>query len=63
MWTGFKDFTEFITVLLLFHGLVSCREACGISAPQPGMEPVPPALEAEPLTTVSPRKSPEFSSL
>ena len=38
------------------------REACGISAPQPGMEPVPPALEAELLTTVSPRKSPEFSS-
>ena len=38
------------------------REACGISAPQPGMEPVTPALEAELLTTVSPRKSPEFSS-
>ena len=38
-----------------------CREACGISAPQPGMEPVTPASEAEVLTTVSPRKPPEFS--
>ena len=38
-----------------------CREGCGISAPQPGMEPITPALEAEVLTTISPRKPPEFS--
>ena len=30
-----------------FFGL----EACGILAPQPGIEPVPPALEDEVLTT------------
>ena len=27
------------------------REACGILAPQPGIEPTPPALEGEVLTT------------
>ena len=32
-------------------------EACGILAPRPGIEPVPPALEGEVLTTVLPRKS------
>ena len=26
-------------------------EACGILAPQPGIEPTPPALEGEVLTT------------
>ena len=26
-------------------------EACGIPAPRPGIEPVPPALEGEVLTT------------
>ena len=29
-------------------------EACGISAPQPGMEPTPPALEVKVLTTGPP---------
>ena len=33
------------------------REACGILAPQPGIEPAPPALEGEVLTTGPPRKS------
>ena len=27
------------------------HEACGILAPQPGIEPTPPALEGEVLTT------------
>ena len=36
----------------------SGREACGILAPQPGIEPAPPALEGEVLTTGSPGKSP-----
>ena len=34
------------------------REACGILAPRPGIEPAPPALEGEVLTTGPPRKSP-----
>ena len=36
------------------------REACGILAPQPGIEPAPPALECEVLTTGPPGKSPLF---
>ena len=34
------------------------RKACGILAPQPGIEPTPPALEGEVLTTGPPGKSP-----
>ena len=34
-------------------------EACGILAPWPGIEPVPPALEGEVLTTGPLRKSPK----
>ena len=41
MWTIFKVFIEFVTILLL---------ACGTLAPQPGIEPVPPALEGKVLT-------------
>ena len=33
-------------------------EACKILAPQPGIEPAPPALEGEVLTTAPPGKSP-----
>ena len=33
------------------------REACGILAPEPGMEPTPSALEGEVLTTGPPGKS------
>ena len=33
------------------------HEACGILAPQPGIEPAPPALEGEVLTTGPPGKS------
>ena len=33
-------------------------EACGISTPRPGVEPTPPALEGEVLTTGPPGKSP-----
>ena len=36
-----------------FFGL----EACGILAPRPGIEPAPPALEDEVLTTGPPGKS------
>ena len=33
------------------------HEACGILAPQPGIEPATPALEGEVLTTGPPGKS------
>ena len=36
-----------------FFGL----KACGFLAPPPGIEPVPPALEGEILTTEPPEKS------
>ena len=37
-------------------------EACGIPVPQPGIKPVPSALEAEVLTTGPPGKSLTTSS-
>ena len=36
------------------------HKACGILAPWPGIEPTPPALEDEVLTTGLPEKSPEI---
>ena len=55
MWTTFiKVFTEFITILLLFHVLFFGR---GILTLQPGMVPAPSALESKVLTTGLPRKS------
>ena len=57
MWTTFKAFTEFVTIFpVLYFGLFDC-EACGILAPRSGIKPVPPALEAEVLTTGPPGKS------
>ena len=41
----------------------SGREARGILAPQPGIEPAPPALEGEVLTTGPPGKARCFSVL
>ena len=35
-------------------------EACGILAPWPGIEPAPPTLEGEVLTTGLPGKSLDF---
>ena len=37
---------------------LSCPAACGILAPRPGIEPAPPALGGEVLTTGPPEKSP-----
>ena len=34
------------------------REACGIVAPRVGIEPAPPALESQVLTTGQPGESP-----
>ena len=64
MWTIFKVFIEFVTLLLLllcfgfffFFG----RKACGILAPQPGIEPATPALEGDVLTTGPPGKSRDY---
>ena len=52
--TIFKVFIEFVTILFLFY---VGHEACGIIAPQPGIEPAPPALEGKVLTTGPPGKS------
>ena len=58
MWTIFKVFIEFVTILLLFYVLFFFGpEACGILAPRPGIEPTPSALEGEVLTTTRPGKS------
>ena len=54
---NFKVFIEFVTVLLLLFMLwLFGHEACGISAPQEGIEPSPPALEGEISTTGPPGK-------
>ena len=47
MWTMFKVFIEFGTILLLLCSGFFGHEACGILTLQPGIEPSPPALEAD----------------
>ena len=58
MWTIFKVFIEFFTVLLMFYvfGFFG-HEAGGILAPQPGIKPSPSAVESNILTTGPPGKS------
>ena len=66
MWTIFKVFIEFVTILFLFYALfvrmcffvclfvclfVFGQEACGILAFQPWIESTSPILEGEVLTT------------
>ena len=58
MWTVFKFFPAFVTILLLLF--VFClfgHEACGVLAPWPGIELTFLALEGEVLTTGLPQKS------
>ena len=64
MWTIFKVFIEFISVLLLLFmfWFFGPKASCGVLAPQPGIEPEPPALEGEVLTTGPPEKSPTLGS-
>ena len=57
MWTIFKVFIEFGTILLLFYVLAFDRRECRILVPRPGVEPTPPALKDEVLTTRQPGKS------
>ena len=63
MWTIFKVFIEFVTILLLgfffMFWFFGC-EARGILAPRAGIKPAPPALEGEVLTTGLPAKSLKF---
>ena len=59
-----KVFIEFVTILLLFYVLLFLgRKACGIWAPWPGIEPVPPALEGWFWTTEPPGNSHECTFL
>ena len=67
MWTILKVFIEFVTVLLLvffklpfFFVWLFGHEACGILATQSGIEPTPPALKDEVLTTGPSGKSPRL---
>ena len=55
MWTIFKVFIESVTILILFWFFG--HEACGILAPQPGIEPTSPVLEGKALTTGLPGES------
>ena len=64
MWTILKVFLELVTIFLLrFMFWIFGHEACGISAPQPGIKPVLPALEGEVLTTGPSGKSPLLPTL
>ena len=49
MRTIFLVITEFVTVLLLLflYVLIFWHEACVILAPQPGIEPTPPAVQGK----------------
>ena len=57
MWIIFKVFIEFATILSRFMFWFSGFEACGILAPQPEIEPAPPALEGKASTMAPPGKS------
>jgi len=64
MVTILKVFIEFVTVLLLFffNVLVFCPDACGILAPQSGVETTPPTLEGEVLPPGPSGRSPYVST-
>ena len=51
MWTIFKVFIDFVTILLLFCVLFFGCQACEILAPQPRIELSPLALKGEIVTT------------
>ena len=42
MWTMFKVFIEFVSILFPLYALVFGLEACEIFVPQPGIKPAPP---------------------
>ena len=55
MWTIFKVFIEFVTILLLCFGFLALRYVGSLLPDQ--IEPTPPAFKGEVLTTGPPRKS------
>ena len=50
----FKVFIECVTILLLLQYCFFGHETCEILVPRPGIEPTPPALKGQVLTTRSP---------
>ena len=58
MWTIFKVFIEFITILLMFYVLLFFFWPQGMwdLSSHSGVEPTPPAWESEVLTTGPPGK-------
>ena len=64
IWTLLKVFIEFVTILLLVYILAFWVQAYRILAPQPGIEPTPPALEGEvnhwTTRDIGPRQKPLF---
>ena len=61
MWTTFfKSLLNSLQYCSCFVFWVFSHEACGVFAPWPKMEPTPPALKGEILTTESPGKSQGF---
>ena len=57
MWTIFKVFIQFVTILLIFMLWFYGHKACGILAAWSGSKPLPPVLEGKVLTTGPPGKS------
>ena len=64
MWTTFKVFIEFVTILLLllfFFCFVFWSQHMWDLSPQPGIESAPPTLEGKTLISGPPGKSPTLS--
>ena len=57
LWTIFKVFIEFVTILLLFMFWLFGLKECEILALQLGITATPSSLEGEVLTTGLPEKS------
>ena len=57
MWTILRSLSNLLQYCFCFTFWFFGREACGILAPWPEIEPATPALEGEVLTTGPPGKS------
>ena len=62
MWIFFKVLNLLQYCFCFMVWLFGCK-ACGILASPPGIEPAPPVLEGEVVTTGPPGKSPRASTL